>query len=113
VFCWVAAQVHEPVSKFSLELLPVSTVMRSPVVTLELHMKVRGQHSFCFCCCLGSMAVASDAVRGHICRFYCFLWTCWRLLSLQIDRGSDMHVRLCSVCWPPAGGLAHCSAEYR
>jgi hypothetical protein len=28
------------VSKFSLELLPVSTVMRSPVVTLELHMKV-------------------------------------------------------------------------
>jgi hypothetical protein len=33
-------QAHEPVSKFSLELLPVSTVMRSPVVTLELQMKV-------------------------------------------------------------------------
>lgn len=35
-------QYPEPVSKFSLELLPVSSVMRSPVVTLELHMKVCG-----------------------------------------------------------------------
>jgi hypothetical protein len=34
--------VHEPVSRFSLELLPVSAVMRSPVVCLELLMKVRG-----------------------------------------------------------------------
>jgi chloride channel 7 len=33
--------VHEPASKFSLDLLPISTVMRSPVVCLELHMKVR------------------------------------------------------------------------
>lgn len=30
----------EPVSRFSLDLLPVKTVMRSPVVCLELHMKV-------------------------------------------------------------------------
>lgn len=32
--------VHEPASKFSLDLLPISTVMCSPVVCLELHMKV-------------------------------------------------------------------------
>jgi hypothetical protein len=33
--------VHEPASKFSLDLLPISCAMRSPVVCLELHMKVR------------------------------------------------------------------------
>lgn len=49
----VSPQVHEPVSKFSLELLPVSTVMRSPVVTLELHMKVRSVAAAALsrCCC--------------------------------------------------------------
>jgi chloride channel 7 len=32
--------VHEPASKFSLDLLPVSSVMRSPVVCLEQNSKV-------------------------------------------------------------------------
>ena len=31
----------EPVSKYSLDLVPVSFVMRSPVVTLKERMKVR------------------------------------------------------------------------
>ncbi len=33
--------VHEPVSRFSLDLLPVAAVARSPVVCLELSMRVR------------------------------------------------------------------------
>ncbi len=32
----------EPVSRYSLDLIPVSYVMRSPVVTLRQRMKARG-----------------------------------------------------------------------
>lgn len=47
--------VHEPVSRFSLELLPVSAVMHTPVTCLELHMKVRA-----------SWLAQCSPPRGHV-----------------------------------------------
>lgn len=51
--------VHEPASKFSLELIPISTVMHSPVVCLELNMKVGG--GVCVWVCGGILITATWA----------------------------------------------------
>ncbi|WIA10530.1 hypothetical protein OEZ86_000660 [Tetradesmus obliquus] len=59
--------VHEPVSKFSLELLPVSTVMRSPVVTLELHMKVADIQAVLRDTSHNGYPVVRDSSAGQIC----------------------------------------------
>lgn len=87
--------VHEPASKFSLDLLPISTVMRSPVVCLELHMKVcvcgrgRGRHR------QPEQQQAAGAVWGTKDRAgaaHCSLFDCWPATQLgRLFEGPSAH----------------------
>lgn len=59
--------VHEPVSKFSLDLLPVGNIMRSPVVCLELHMKVSDLQATLRDTNHNGFPVVRDSSVGQIC----------------------------------------------
>ncbi|KAF8068428.1 clcD [Scenedesmus sp. PABB004] len=58
---------HEPVSRFSLELLPVSATMRAPVVSLELTMKVSDIQAILRDTSHNGYPVVRDSSAGQIC----------------------------------------------
>eukprot|EP00879_Flechtneria_rotunda_P016612 GHRR01017382.1.p1 GENE.GHRR01017382.1~~GHRR01017382.1.p1 ORF type:complete len:460 (+),score=151.82 GHRR01017382.1:797-2176(+) len=103
--------VHEPVSRFSLDLLPVSTVMKSPVVCLELHMTVADIQAILRDNSHNGYPVVRDSSAGQICLGLITRAHLLVLLQRVID-ASTTHSGMCSTSNSSTanGSVAHAPA---
>lgn len=91
----------EPVSRYSLDLLPVSTVMRSPVVSLKTSMKVRDT-----ICLYAGPALISATQEIHVDVGHACSVTCYPVypdsppyICLPVDSAAPCHCSCyCSCC---------------